>query len=119
MLPLSASHASNVGCCFAFYRTPRRPAVPYSPSSSPPAGCHLSTLSQSSTTFPCPQSAADASSPPRPKPVITLRLLFKLEVELLPSSTRLFKALMGFKASIEDPHNVLKNWDQISVDPCS
>ncbi|KAG6466119.1 protein NSP-INTERACTING KINASE 1-like [Zingiber officinale] len=29
------------------------------------------------------------------------------------------QALMGFKASIEDPHKVLENWDQTSVDPCS
>ncbi|KAG6468254.1 hypothetical protein ZIOFF_072827 [Zingiber officinale] len=29
------------------------------------------------------------------------------------------QALMGFKVSIEDPYNVLENWDQISVASCS
>ncbi|URE29170.1 NSP-interacting kinase [Musa troglodytarum] len=29
------------------------------------------------------------------------------------------QALMGIKASLEDPHGVLENWDQDSVDPCS
>ncbi|WOK92975.1 protein NSP-INTERACTING KINASE 1-like [Canna indica] len=29
------------------------------------------------------------------------------------------QALMGIKDSLEDPHNVLENWDQDSVDPCS
>ncbi|RZS08028.1 hypothetical protein BHM03_00038970, partial [Ensete ventricosum] len=30
-----------------------------------------------------------------------------------------FQALMGVKASLKDPHSVLENWDQDSVDPCS
>ena len=29
------------------------------------------------------------------------------------------QALMGVKASLKDPHSVLENWDQDSVDPCS
>ncbi|KAM0943158.1 putative protein kinase RLK-Pelle-LRR-II family [Dioscorea sansibarensis] len=29
------------------------------------------------------------------------------------------QALMGIKASLKDPHGVLDNWDQDSVDPCS
>ncbi|XP_058112366.1 protein NSP-INTERACTING KINASE 1-like [Magnolia sinica] len=29
------------------------------------------------------------------------------------------QALIGIKASLKDPHNVLQNWDQDSVDPCS
>ncbi|KAK1296200.1 Protein NSP-INTERACTING KINASE 1 [Acorus calamus] len=29
------------------------------------------------------------------------------------------QALMGIKASLEDPHGVLENWDKDSVDPCS
>ncbi|KAG9148453.1 hypothetical protein Leryth_024451 [Lithospermum erythrorhizon] len=29
------------------------------------------------------------------------------------------QALMGIKASLEDPHGVLENWDGDSVDPCS
>ncbi|URD93277.1 Leucine rich repeat N-terminal domain [Musa troglodytarum] len=29
------------------------------------------------------------------------------------------QALMGIKASLKDPHSVLENWDQDSVDPCS
>ncbi|THU61372.1 hypothetical protein C4D60_Mb07t22580 [Musa balbisiana] len=29
------------------------------------------------------------------------------------------QALMGIKASLMDPHSVLENWDQDSVDPCS
>lgn len=29
------------------------------------------------------------------------------------------QALMGIKASLKDPHSVLENWDQNSVDPCS
>uniref|UniRef100_A0A5B7AKS7 non-specific serine/threonine protein kinase n=1 Tax=Davidia involucrata TaxID=16924 RepID=A0A5B7AKS7_DAVIN len=29
------------------------------------------------------------------------------------------QALMGIKASLEDPHGVLDNWDRDSVDPCS
>ncbi|KAG0473656.1 hypothetical protein HPP92_015513 [Vanilla planifolia] len=28
-------------------------------------------------------------------------------------------ALMGIKATLKDPHDVLENWDQDSVDPCS
>lgn len=29
------------------------------------------------------------------------------------------QALMGIKASLQDPHGVLENWDGDSVDPCS
>ncbi|XP_008797566.1 protein NSP-INTERACTING KINASE 1-like [Phoenix dactylifera] len=29
------------------------------------------------------------------------------------------QALMGIKAFLKDPHNVLENWDKDSVDPCS
>ncbi|XP_008783060.2 protein NSP-INTERACTING KINASE 1-like [Phoenix dactylifera] len=29
------------------------------------------------------------------------------------------QALMGLKAFLKDPHNVLENWDKDSVDPCS
>ncbi|KAG6708753.1 hypothetical protein I3842_06G097500 [Carya illinoinensis] len=28
-------------------------------------------------------------------------------------------ALMGIKDSLEDPHNLLENWDETAVDPCS
>ena len=28
-------------------------------------------------------------------------------------------ALMAIKSDINDPHNVLDNWDMTSVDPCS
>lgn len=42
-------------------------------------------------------------------PILNVFIWFLLAVQ----------ALMGFKDSIEDPHNVLDNWDQTSVDPCS
>ncbi|GMP58353.1 hypothetical protein CsSME_00022052 [Camellia sinensis var. sinensis] len=29
------------------------------------------------------------------------------------------QALMGIKASLEDPHGVLDNWDSDAADPCS
>lgn len=29
------------------------------------------------------------------------------------------QALIAIKGSLEDPHNVLDNWDRDSVDPCS
>jgi hypothetical protein len=29
------------------------------------------------------------------------------------------QALMGIKASLDDPHGVLENWDGDAVDPCS
>lgn len=29
------------------------------------------------------------------------------------------QALMGIKGSLHDPHDVLNNWDENSVDPCS
>ncbi|XP_077249073.1 zinc finger BED domain-containing protein RICESLEEPER 1-like [Tasmannia lanceolata] len=32
---------------------------------------------------------------------------------------KLVQALMGVKESLEDPHNILENWDRDSVDPCS
>lgn len=28
-------------------------------------------------------------------------------------------ALMSIKEALNDPHNVLSNWDEFSVDPCS
>nr|GMD63056.1 protein NSP-INTERACTING KINASE 1-like [Ipomoea batatas] len=44
-----------------------------------------------------------------------------LSLALLSDSTWLvtLQALMGIKASLKDPHDVLDNWDEDVVDPCS